>query len=36
MYTYVILLRAINVGGKNKIVMQELKKYLEELGFSSI
>ncbi len=36
MDTYVILLRGINVGGKNKIAMAELKKYLEEIGFSSV
>lgn len=36
MNTYVILLRGINVGGKNKVSMAELKKCLEELGFSSV
>ncbi len=36
MNTYVILIRGINVGGKNKISMTELKKCLEELGFSNI
>src|SRR5688572_15240918 len=30
--TYVILLRGINVGGKNKVSMAELKLLLEELG----
>lgn len=36
MNTYVILLRGINVGGKNKIPMASLKKCLEELGFSNV
>ena len=36
MNTYVILLRGINVGGKNKIPMSDLKKCLEDLGFSSV
>lgn len=36
MNTYVLLLRGINVGGKNKVPMASLKKYLEELGFSNV
>jgi uncharacterized protein (DUF1697 family) len=36
MNTYLILLRGINVGGKNKIPMADLKKCLEELGFSNV
>jgi len=36
MKSYVILLRGINVGGKNKVSMAELKGYLEELGFESV
>lgn len=32
---YVVLLRGINVGGKNKVPMVELKKCLENLGFSN-
>jgi uncharacterized protein (DUF1697 family) len=36
MNTYVILLRGINVGGKNKVPMASLKKCLEELGFSNV
>lgn len=36
MKTYVILLRGINVGGKNKLPMTELKKCLENLGFSDV
>lgn len=36
MNTYVVLLRGINVGGKNKVSMAELKKCLEELGFSNV
>jgi len=36
MNTYVILLRGINVGGKNKLPMADLKKFLEELGYSQV
>ena len=36
MKTYVLLLRGINVGGKNKIPMAELKGLLEELGFKDV
>jgi uncharacterized protein (DUF1697 family) len=36
MHSYVILLRGINVGGKNKISMAELKLFLEELGFTHV
>lgn len=36
MNTYVILLRGINVGGKNNIRMAGLKTCLEELGFSAV
>ena len=36
MNTYVILMRGINVGGKNKVSMAGLKKCLEELGFSNV
>jgi uncharacterized protein (DUF1697 family) len=36
MNTYLILLRGINVGGKNKIFMTELKKCLEEMGFENV
>jgi uncharacterized protein (DUF1697 family) len=36
MNTYVILLRGINVGGKNKISMADLSKYLNELGYSNV
>ncbi|MHB8087690.1 MAG: DUF1697 domain-containing protein [Anaerolineaceae bacterium] len=34
--TYIVFLRGINVGGKNKIIMTELKNCLEELGFSNV
>lgn len=34
--TYVILLRGINVGGKNKLSMAALKSYLQEEGFSKV
>jgi uncharacterized protein (DUF1697 family) len=36
MKAYVVLLRGINVGGKNKIPMAELKLYLEELGYKNV
>jgi uncharacterized protein (DUF1697 family) len=36
MNTYVILMRGINVGGKNKVQMMGLKKYFEELGYSNV
>jgi len=36
MNTYVILLRGINVGGKNNVPMTGLIKCLEELGFSNV
>jgi len=36
MNRYVLLLRGINVGGKNKIPMKDLKKCLEELGFTEV
>ena len=36
MHTYVILIRGINVGGKNKVPMTSLKKCLEELGCSKV
>jgi uncharacterized protein (DUF1697 family) len=36
MNTYLVLLRGINVGGKNKVPMAGLRKCLEELGFSNV
>lgn len=36
MKTYVILMRGVNVGGKNRIKMAELKQYLLQLGFSDV
>ena len=36
MNTYVVLLRGINVGGKNIVPMAGLKKRLEELGFADV
>lgn len=33
---YIVLLRGINVGGKNKISMSELRTCLERLGFKSV
>lgn len=33
---YVILLRGVNVGGKNIVPMQGLKSCLEELGFANV
>ncbi len=34
--TYVVLLRGINVGGKNLVPMAALKTCLEELGFANV
>ena len=36
MKTYAVLIRGINVGGKNKMPMTRLKKCLEDLGFSNV
>lgn len=36
MKSYVVLLRGINVGGKNKVSMAELRQCLAELGFSNV
>jgi len=36
MNTYVLLMRGINVGGKNSVSMANLKKCLEELGYSNV
>ena len=36
MNTYVVLLRGINVGGKNKVPMAALRACLEELGFTDV
>lgn len=36
MKPYVILIRGINVGGKNKVSMATLRKCLEGLGFSDV
>lgn len=36
MKKYIILLRGINVGGKNKISMKELKETLEKNGFNNV
>jgi len=35
-HTYVILMRGINVGGKNKIPMAQLRSRLEEQGFEGV
>ncbi len=36
MKSYIVLLRGINVGGKNKLPMADLKNHLEKLGFSDV
>lgn len=36
MQTSIVLLRGINVGGKNKLPMKELVAILEELGFEEV
>lgn len=33
---YVALLRGINVGGKNRVPMKELKQYTEDLGYEEV
>lgn len=33
---YILLLRGINVGGKNKVVMKDLKDDFRELGFENV
>ena len=33
---YIALLRGVNISGKNKVPMAELKKAFEELGFGAI
>ena len=36
MTTYLVLLRGINVGGKNKVPMAPLRELLEQLGYSVV
>ena len=36
MTAYLVLLRGINVGGRNKVPMAELRSLLEDLGFSNV
>lgn len=36
MNAYVILLRGINVGGKNKVSMAQLREYLTDIGFADV
>ena len=36
MTAYLVLLRGINVGGKNKVPMAELRTLLEDLGFENV
>ena len=36
MGTYIVLIRGINVGGKNKVPMKDLKECLEQQGFSNV
>lgn len=36
MERYIVFLRGINIGGKNKIVMSDLKKKLEKMKFSDV
>lgn len=33
---YVLLLRGINVGGRNKIVMAELRQQVLDLGYDQV
>jgi uncharacterized protein (DUF1697 family) len=34
--SYLVLLRGINVGGKNKVPMAELRRLLEDLGYTDV
>ena len=36
MERYIVFLRGVNIGGKNKIVMSNLKKELEKMKFSDV
>ncbi len=36
MNTYVVLIRGINVGGKNKVPMADLRVCLQKLGFANV
>jgi uncharacterized protein (DUF1697 family) len=36
MKTYIVLLRGINVSGKNKLPMKELREMLEKLNFTNV
>ena len=36
MKSYLVLLRGINVGGRNTVPMAELRKVLEDAGFSNV
>lgn len=36
MQNYIVLLRGINVGGKNKVPMSDLRQCLTELGFTDV
>ncbi|MBE1301449.1 MAG: DUF1697 domain-containing protein [Alteromonadaceae bacterium] len=36
MQTYIVLLRGINVGGNNKVVMKELQKQLKNAGYEGV
>ena len=36
MTRYLVLLRGINVGGKNKVPMAELRRLLEDLGYADV
>ncbi|WP_233267594.1 DUF1697 domain-containing protein [Algibacter sp. L1A34] len=36
MKTYIALLRGVNVGGKKKVLMAELRDFLTEIGFKNV
>ena len=36
MNTYAVLLRGINVGGRNKVPMAQLKDMLQQLGYTNV
>ena len=36
MGNYVVLLRGVNVGGKNKLVMSDLRQQVTDMGFVNV
>lgn len=36
MQKYIVLLRKVNIGGKNKVLMSDLKKEIENIGCKNV